>query len=172
MPSSARVSHEIYEPAIAILYPHLCERYLGGWTIGQPVLSPVEGPPSGPRFIQLSQSVEWKFSRGNEVADDVSVQTYRDIYAVVLDQLSQLDIGAKEMEGLLVMCNRTEVLGVLTTYPAHLLPESKDNGQPIAVKVHCCSCGGSYMPAWTPVPTYKGFLSGSFVSASEADAGV
>ena len=34
LPSSARVSHEIYEPAIAILYPHLCERYLGGWTIG------------------------------------------------------------------------------------------------------------------------------------------
>ena len=55
LPSSARVSHEIYEPAIAILYPHLCERYLGGWTIGQPVLSPVEGPPSGPRFITISR---------------------------------------------------------------------------------------------------------------------
>ena len=92
------------------------------------MLSPVKGPPSGPRFMQLSQSVEWKFSRGNEVADDVSVQTYKDIYAVVLDQLSQLDIGANEMEGLLVMCNRTEVLGVLTTYPSHLLPESMTTG--------------------------------------------
>ena len=171
LPSSARVSHEIYEPAIAILYPHLCERYLGGWTIGQPVLSPVEGPPSGPRFIQLSQSVEWKFSRGNEVADDVSVQTYRDIYAVVLDQLSQLDIGAKEMEGLLVMCNRTEVLLVLTTYPAHLLPESKDNGQPIAVKVDTVvRVAGATCRHGLLFQTYKGFLSGSFVSASEADA--
>ena len=171
LPSSARVSHEIYEPAIAILYPHLCERYLGGWTIGQPVLSPVEGPPSGPRYIQLSQSVEWKFSRGNEVADDVSVQTYRDIYAVVLDQLSQLDIGANEMEGLLVMCNRTEVLGVLTTYPSHLLPESKDNGQPIAVKVDTVvRVAGATCRHGLLFQTYKGFLSGSFVSASEADA--
>ena len=171
LPSSARVSHEIYEPAIAILYPHLCERYLGGWTIGQPVLSPVEGPPSGPRFMQLSQSVEWKFSRGNEVADDVSVQTYRDIYAVVLDQLSQLDIGANEMEGLLVMCNRTEVLGVLTTYPSHLLPESQDNGQPIAVKVDTVvRVAGATCRHGLLFQTYKGFLSGSFVSASEADA--
>ena len=171
LPSSARVSHEIYEPAIAILYPHLCERYLGGWTIGQPVLSPVEGPPSGPRFMQLSQSVEWKFSRGNEVADDVSVQTYRDIYAVVLDQLSQLDIGANEMEGLLVMCNRSEVLGVLTTYPSHLLPESKDNGQPIAVKVDTVvRVAGATCRHGLLFQTYKGFLSGNFVSASEADA--
>ena len=172
LPSSARVSHEIYEPAIiAILYPHLCERYLGGWTIGQPVLSPVEGPPSGPRYMQLSQSVEWKFSRGNEVADDVSVQTYRDIYAVVLDQLAQLDIGANEMEGLLVMCNRTEVLGVLTTYPSHLLPESKDNGQPIAVKVDTVvRVAGATCRHGLLFQTYKGFLSGSFVSASEADA--
>ena len=171
LPSSAHVSHEIYEPAIAILYPHLCERYLGGWTIGQPVLSPVDGPPSGPRFIQLSQSVEWKFSRGNEVADDVSVQTYRDIYAVVLAQLSQLDIGAKEMDGLLVMCNRTEVLGVLTTYPAHLLPESKDNGQPIAVKVDTVvRVAGATCRHGLLFQTYKGFLSGSFVSANEADA--
>ena len=131
LPSSARVSHEIHEPAaaIAILYPHLCERCLGGWTIGQPVLSPVEGPSSGSHYIQLSQSVEWKFSRRTEVADEVSVQTYRDIYAVVLDQLSQLDIGANEMEGLLVMCNRSEVLGVLTTYPSHLLPEKQPSGQ-------------------------------------------
>ena len=171
LPSSARVSHEIYEPAIAILYPHLCERYLGGWTIGQPVLSPVEGPPSGPRYIQLSQSVEWKFSRGTEVADDVSVQTYRDIYAVILDQLSQLDIGANEMEGLLVMCNRTEVLGVLTTYPSHLLPESKDNGKPIAVKVDTVvRVAGATCRHGLLFQTYKGFLSGNFVSASEADA--
>ena len=171
LPSSARVSHEIYEPAIAILYPHLCERYLGGWTIGQPVLSPVEGPPSGPRYIQLSQSVEWKFSRGTEVADEVSVQTYRDIYAVVLDQLSQLDIGANEMEGLLVMCNRTEVLGVLTTYPSHLLPESKDNGKPIAVKVDTVvRVAGATCRHGLLFQTYKGFLSGNFVSASEADA--
>ena len=168
LPSSARVSHEIYEPAIAILYPHLCERYQGGWTIGQPVLSPVEGPPSGPRFIQLSQSVEWKFSRGNEVADDVSVQTYRDIYAVVLAQLSQLDIGAKEMDGLLVMCNRTEVLGVLTTYPAHLLPESKDNGQPIAVKVDTVvRVAGATCRHGLLFQTYKGFLSGSEADAEE-----
>ena len=126
---------------------------------------------SGPRFIQLSQSVEWKFSRGNEVADDVSVQTYRDIYAVVLDQLSQLDIGANEMEGLLVMCNRTEVLGVLTTYPSHLLPESKDNGQPIAVKVDTVvRVAGATCRHGLLFQTYKGFLSGSFVSASEADA--
>ena len=171
LPSSARVSHEIYEPAIAILYPHLCERYLGGWSIGQPVLSPVEGPPSGPRFIQLSQSVEWKFSRGNEVADDVSVQTYRDIYAIALDQISQLDIGAKEMEGLLVMCNRTEVHGVLSTYPDHLLPESKDDGQPIAVKVDTVvRVAGATCRHGLLFQTYKGFLSGSFVSASEADA--
>ena len=171
LPSSARVSHEIYEPAIAILYPHLCERYLGGWTIGQPVLSPVEGPPSGPRYMQLSQSVEWKFSRGTEVADEVSVQTYRDIYAVVLDQLSQLDIGANEMEGLLVMCNRTEVLGVLTTYPSHLLPESKDNGKPIAVKVGTVvRVAGATCRHGLLFQTYKGFLSGNFVSASEADA--
>ena len=32
LPSSARVSHEIYEPAIAILYPHLCT-----WAVGQSV---------------------------------------------------------------------------------------------------------------------------------------
>ena len=141
------------------------------WTIGQPMLSPVEGPPSGPRFMQLSQSVEWKFSRGNEVADDVSVQTYRDIYAVVLDQLSQLDIGANEMEGLLFMCNRTEVLGVLTTYPSHLLPESKDNGQPIAVKVDTVvRVAGATCRHGLLFQTYKGFLSGSFVSPSEADA--
>ena len=109
--------------------------------------------------------------QGNEVADDVSVQTYRDIYAVVFDQLSQLDIGAKEMEGLLVMCNRTEVLGVLTTYPAHLLPESKDNGQPIAVKVDTVvRVAGATCRHGLLFQTYKGFLSGSFVSASEADA--
>ena len=135
LPSSARVCHEIYEPAIAILYPHLCERYLGGWTIGQPVLSPLQGPPSGPRYIQLSQSLEWKFCRGTSVASGVSVQTYRDIYAKVLEQLSLLQIGSSEMDGLLVMRNRSEVLGALTTYPEHLLPESQDDGQPIAVKV-------------------------------------
>ena len=53
------------------------------------------------------------------------LRSYRDIYAIALDQLSQLDIGAKEMEGLLVMCNRTEVLGVLSTYPAHSPSRSK-----------------------------------------------
>ena len=156
LPSSARVSHEIYEPAIAILYPHLCERYLGGWTIGQPVLSPVEGPPSGPRCIQLSQSVEWKFSRGTEVADDVSVQTYRDIYAVILDQLSQLDIGANEMEGLLVMRNRTEVLGVFDNLP--IPPATGVKGQREANRGqsgHRCPSGRSYMPAWTPVPNLQ-----------------
>ena len=75
------------------------------------------------------------------------------------------------MEGLLVMCNRTEVLGVLTTYPSHLLPESKDNGQPIAVKVDTVvRVAGATCRHGLLFQTYKGFLSGNFVSASEADA--
>ena len=69
------------------------------------------------------------------------------------------------------MCNRTEVLGVLTTYPSHLLPESKDNGQPIAVKVDTVvRVAGATCRHGLLFQTYKGFLSGSFVSASEADA--
>ena len=70
-----------------------------------------------------------------------------------------------------VMCNRTEVLGVLTTYPSHLLPESKDNGKPIAVKVDTVvRVAGATCRHGLLFQTYKGFLSGNFVSASEADA--
>ena len=40
-----------------------------------------------------------------------------DIYEEVVAQLNQLQIGATEIDGLLVMCNRTDVLGALATYP-------------------------------------------------------
>ena len=64
LPSSARVSHKIYEPAIAILYPHLCERYLGGWTIGQPGSQAPHG--SDRRFLRdESQSSCSHGVRGN-----------------------------------------------------------------------------------------------------------
>ena len=44
-------------------------------------------------------------------------------------------IGQPEMDGLLVMCNRSEVLDALTTYSEHLLPESQDDGQPSPLKL-------------------------------------
>ena len=95
------------------------------------------------------------------MADDVSVQTYRDIYAIALEQISQLDIGAKEMEGLLVMCNRTEVHAVLSTYPDHLLPASKDDGQPIAVKVDTVvRVAGATCRHGLLFQTYKGWVGG------------
>ena len=106
LPASARVSHEIYEPAIAILYPHLCERHEESWAIGQPILSSPPAHDAGPKYIQLSQSVEWRFCSGTSKADDISVSTYRAIYEKVLGELQHVGIGSTEIEGLLVMCNR------------------------------------------------------------------
>ena len=76
LPAGARVPRDIYEPALAILYLH-CELHRGRWAISQPVLTPASQLPTGPRFMQLSQSVEWRFKRGQTTADKLSIDTTR-----------------------------------------------------------------------------------------------
>ena len=53
LPTSARVVKSIYEPAIATIYPSLCEVHDRQWKIGTPRQAISTNLPTGPRFIRL-----------------------------------------------------------------------------------------------------------------------
>ena len=53
LPTSARVVKSIYEPAIATIYPSLCEVHDRQWKIGTPRQAIPTNLPTGPRFIRL-----------------------------------------------------------------------------------------------------------------------
>ena len=57
LPTSARVVKSIYEPAIATIYPTLCEVHDQQWRIGTPRPASTTGYPTGPRYIRLHPSL-------------------------------------------------------------------------------------------------------------------
>ena len=97
--------------------------------------------------------------------------TYRDIYEKVLAQLNVLHIGSTKIDGLLVMCNREDVLGALATYPAHLLQAPQGEGRPIQSGYYIVRVAGATCRHGLIFQTKKGFLSGDYIEADDANAG-
>ena len=57
LPTSARIAKSIYEPALASIYPTLCEVHDQQWRIGTPRPTSLTGYPTGPRYIRLHPSL-------------------------------------------------------------------------------------------------------------------
>ena len=109
LPTSARVVKSIYEPAIATIYPSLCEVHDRQWKIGTPRQAIPTNLPTGPRFIRLHPNLYEK--------RPVSVEEIRQVFRLITQGMSQFKIGTTAQTGLLVMTNKTEVKAALDTRP-------------------------------------------------------
>ena len=109
LPTSARVVKSIYEPAIATIYPSLCEVHDRQWKIGTPRQAIPTNLPTGPRFIRLHPNLFEK--------RPVSVEEIRQVFRLITQGMSKFQIGTTAQTGLLVMTNKTEVKAALDTRP-------------------------------------------------------
>ena len=109
LPTSARVVKSIYEPAIATIYPSLCEVHDRQWKIGTPRQAIPTNLCTGPRFIRLHPNLYEK--------RPVSVEEIRQVFRLITQGMSQFKIGTTAQTGLLVMTNKTEVKAALDTRP-------------------------------------------------------
>ena len=109
LPTSARVVKSIYEPAIATIYPSLCEVHDRQWKIGTPRQAIPTNLPTGPRFIRLHPNLFEK--------RPVSVEEIRQVFRLITQGMSKFSIGTTAQTGLLVMTNKTEVKAALDTRP-------------------------------------------------------
>ena len=101
LPTSGRVVKSIYEPAIATIYPSLCEVHDRQWKIGTPRQAIPTNLPTGPRFIRLHPNLFEK--------RPVSVEEIRQVFRLITQGMSKFQIGTTAQTGLLVMTNKTEV---------------------------------------------------------------
>ena len=109
LPTSARVVKSIYEPAIATIYPSLCEVHNRQWKIGTPRQAIPTNLPTGPRFIRLHPNL---FENR-----PVAVEEIRQVFRLITQGMNKFQIGTTAQTGLLVMTNRTEVKAALDTRP-------------------------------------------------------
>ena len=109
LPTSARVANSIYEPAIATIYPTLCEVHDKQWRIGTPRPTSRTGYPTGPRYIRLHPSLY----------EDrpVSAEEARQVFRLITQGMQEFQIGTTAQTGLLVMTNRSEVKAALDSRP-------------------------------------------------------
>ena len=97
-PTSARVANSIYEPAIATIYPTLCEVHDKQWRIGTPRCTSRTGYPTGPRYIRLHPSLYEN--------RPVSADEARQVFRLITQGMKEFHIGNTAQTGLLVMTNR------------------------------------------------------------------
>ena len=109
LPTSARVANSIYEPAIATIYPTLCEVHDKQWRIGTPRPTSRTGYPTGPRYIRLHPSLY----EDRPVSAEVARQAFR----LIIQGMQEFRIGTTAQTGLLVMTNRSEVKAALDSRP-------------------------------------------------------
>ena len=109
LPTSARVVKSIYEPAIATIYPSLCEVHDQQWRIGTPRPGSTTGYPTGPRYIRLHPSLY----------EDrpVTAEEARQVFRLITQGMHEFRIGTTAQSGLLVMTNKTEVKAALDSRP-------------------------------------------------------
>ena len=109
LPTSARVANSIYEPAIATIYPTLCEVHDKQWRIGTPRCTSRTGYPTGPRYIRLHPSLYEN--------RPVSADEARQVFRLITQGMQEFHIGNTAQTGLLVMTNRSEVKAALDSRP-------------------------------------------------------
>ena len=109
LPTSARVANSIYEPAIATIYPTLCEVHDKQWRIGTPRCTSRTGYPTGPRYIRLHPSLYEN--------RPVSADEARQVFRLITQGMKEFHIGNTAQTGLLVMTNRSEVKAALDSRP-------------------------------------------------------
>ena len=110
LPTSARVANSIYEPAIATIYPTLCEVHDKQWRIGTPRPTSRTGYPTGPRYIRLHPSLYEN--------RPVSAEEARQVFRLIIQGMQEFQIGTTAQTGLLVMTHRSEVKAALDSRPS------------------------------------------------------
>ena len=124
LPTSARVSQEVFEPLIGIQYPMLCSRKKNGWQIGTASIRANNKAATGLRFVN------WCHASINEedVNSPPSNQTVV-AYCHIEDQLLKASAGSDEILVLTTTCSSA------TTLQNHFHEFGKQANAETAVKV-------------------------------------